>query len=205
MLPDSIKKFIDFFSELPSIGPRQATRLAFHLLRRGRAHIADLAKAINNLGDVKTCSQCFFPYELYEKYASGGGNLCKICSGKERKQNVVAIVEKETDLMSLEKAKKFSGRYLILGELSKDGILESEQKLRLNHLKNTIQKNFGKAEEIVVALNPGTLGDIEAGLIIQELKPFAKKITRLGRGLPTGGEIEFADEETLGGALEHRS
>lgn len=117
---------------------------------------------------------------------------------------MIAIVEKETDLMSIEKAKKFLGRYLVLGDIGKDGILDPEQKLRLNHLKATVQKNFGQAEEIILALNPTTLGDIEASLLAQELKPIAKKVTRLGRGLPTGGEIEFADEDTLGGALENR-
>ncbi len=84
--------------------------------------------------------------------------------------------------------------------------MTSLQKLRLNHLKNVIKK-FPKsvAHEIIIALSHSTYSDLDAALIVQELKPFAKKITRLGRGLPTGGEIEFADEETLGGALEHRS
>lgn len=195
MLPDPIKKFIDFFSALPSIGPRQATRLAFYILRQGRGAVSELARALAGLGGLKPCAQCFFP---------GQGSLCAICSNPQRKKDVIAIVEKETDLMSLEKTKKFGGRYLILGELGKDGVLESEQKLRLNNLKNFIQKQFGQAEEIIIALNPTTLGNMEAELIIQELKPFAKKITRLGRGLPTGGEIEFADEDTLGGALENR-
>lgn len=204
MLPDQIKKFIDYFSELPSIGPRQATRLAFYLLRQGKANIAELAEVIHSLTDIKTCSQCFFPYEISKKYAGTKENLCSICSNLGRRQDIVAIVEKETDLMSLEKAKKFNGRYLILGDLGKDGMLDSEQKLRLNHLKNILKKNFGQAEEIIVALNPGTLADLETSLIFQELKPFAKKITRLGRGLPTGGEIEFADEDTLGGALDNR-
>ena len=204
MLPDQIKKFIDYFSALPSLGPRQATRLAFHIVRQGKAAIAELANALAGLAHIKTCSQCFFPYELNKKYIGSKENLCSICSNPQRRQDIVAIIEKETDLMSLEKAKKFHGRYLVLGDLSKDGILESEQKLRLNHLKSVLQKNFGQAEEIIIALNPGTLGDLEASLIFQELKPFAKKITRLGRGLPTGGEIEFADEDTLGGALENR-
>jgi len=203
MVPDPIKKFIDLFSALPSLGPRQATRLAFYILRQGRGAVSELTRAVAGLGGLKPCAQCFFP---------GQGNLCAICSNPQRKKDIIAIVEKETDLMSLEKTKKFNGRYLILGELSKEGILESEQKLRLKNLTNFIQKNFGQAhstgsgqaEEILIALNPTTLGDIDAALVIQELKPFTKKITRLGRGLPTGGEIEFADEDTLGGALENR-
>ncbi|HEY4475714.1 MAG TPA: toprim domain-containing protein [Candidatus Paceibacterota bacterium] len=204
MLPDKVQKFIDFFSELPSIGPRQATRLAFYLIRRGKTAIASIAGVTGNLADIKTCSQCFFPYELIKRNFDGKTGLCQICANPKRRQDIIAVVEKETDFMSIEKTKKFQGRYLILGELSKDGILESEQKLRLSHLKNSIQKNFGQAEEIIVAFSPTTLGDLEASLIFEELKPMAKKITRLGRGLPTGGEIEFADEDTLSGALENR-
>ena len=116
------------------------------------------------------------------------------------------IVEKETDIISLERPRKFNGRYLILGELNKAGILESGQKLRLNNLKTFISKELGgQAEEIIIATNPTTYGDLSASIITKELAGFAKKITRLGRGIPTGGEIEFADEDTLGAALERRN
>jgi recombination protein RecR len=116
------------------------------------------------------------------------------------------IVEKETDLLSLENAGKFTGKYLVLGEIAKTGILESWQKLRLQNLKSIIQKEMqGKAEEIILALNPTSMGDFNASALARELEPFTKKISRLGRGLPTGGEIEFADDETLGSALERRS
>lgn len=200
MLPDKIKKFIDIFSALPSIGPRQATRLAYHLVRQGKANIYEVSKAIADLAQIKTCSRCFLSYENGQT----AENLCHICGNPKRRQDIVAIVEKETDLISLEKPKKFEGRYLILGELDKEALLDPEQKLRLNALKKHLEKTFGQAEEIIIALNPTTAGDLESALIVQELKPFAKKITRLGRGLPTGGEIEFADEDTLGGALENR-
>ncbi len=204
MLPDSIKRFVDAVAGLPGIGPRQATRLAFFLIRRGKAAIADLADAVSRLSSITTCANCFLPFEAVSRRSTGTDHLCIICADEKRDQRSIAIIEKETDLISLEKSKKWRGRYLILGELSKDGILDTEQKLRLKNLKAFIEKEFKQAEEILIALNPTTLGDIEAGLIVQELKPFAKKITRLGRGLPTGGEIEFADEETLGGALENR-
>ncbi len=204
MLPDSIKRFVDAIAGLPGIGPRQATRLAFFLIRRGKTAIANLAESVARLSSINTCANCFLPFEVHSRRASGTENLCGICADQKRDQRSIAILEKETDLISLEKSKKWRGRYLILGELSKDGILDIEQKLRIKNLKAFIEKNFGKADEILIALNPTTLGDIEAGLIVQELKPFAHKITRLGRGLPTGGEIEFADEDTLGGALENR-
>ena len=218
MLPRPLQQFIEAFSALPSLGPRQATRLAFFILRRGSAFIATLSRAVAALGTLATCSQCFQPYEPanelrnansglrntngYESTKNGSG-LCHICANPQRNQAVIAIVERETDLLSLEKSKRFTGRYLILGEIGRAGTLEPEQKLRLNHLKATVAKT-GQAEGIIIALNPTTLGDIGTSLLIQELKPIAKKVTRLGRGLPTGGEIEFADEDTLAGALENR-
>lgn len=216
MLPDSIKNFIAAFSALPSIGPRQATRLAFFVIRRGKSYILQLAQAIAALGGVKTCAQCFFPFEISSPastrqtrqgetgHTDAPGTLCKICSDPKRRQDIIAIIEKEADLISMEKTKKFIGRYLILGELSKDGVMDSEQKLRLSYFKNSVKKQFGGAEEIILAFSPTIVGDLESSLLIQELKTIAKKITKLGRGLPTGGEIEFADEETLGGALENR-
>jgi recombination protein RecR len=197
MLSEPIRKFIDIFSALPSIGTRQATRLAFKLIDSGRAKIEETAKAVSDLKFLKICSQCFFVHQNKD-------NLCDICRDPNRRQNVIAIVEKETDLISLERTKKFKGRYLVLGELSKTGVLESAQKLRLNHLKDRIKKEFGQAEEIIIAINPTSFGDLNASMVAKELFPFAKKITRLGRGIPTGGEIEFADEETLEQALERR-
>jgi len=197
MLPEPIKKFIEIFSILPGIGIRQATRLAFKLINSGRNKIEETAEAVSDLKYLKICSECFFVYQ-------SASTLCDICRDSNRRQNIIAIVEKETDLISLERTKKFKGRYLVLGELTKTGVLESVQKLRLNHLKNWIKKEFGQAEEIIIAINPTTFGDLNASIIAKELLPFAKKITRLGRGIPTGGEIEFSDEETLGQALERR-
>lgn len=189
MLPDSIKKFVDSFAALPGIGPRQATRLAFHIVNQGKNTIADLARAIISLDELNACPTCFITTPNKE--------ACGICSNPHRLKNIVAVVEKETDLVSLEKTKKFNGRYLVLGDLKKDGVLNSIQKLRL--------KTIGNADEIILAINPTTYGDINASIIAEELKNSAKKITRLGRGIPTGGEIEFADEDTLGSALDNRS
>ncbi len=203
MLPGPIKKFADLFSSLPSLGPRQATRLAFYIASRGRAEIADLASALAGLEELRVCAECFRRFDRGET-PSAEKNLCRICGGKDRNHAVVAIVEKETDLISLEKAKKFPGRYFVIGEIARDRVLTPEQKLRIAHLKSSIAKRLGKADEVILALNPSTLGDLGTDLLLAELKPFAKKVTRLGRGIPTGGEIEFADEDTLGGALENR-
>jgi len=203
-LPESINRFIEKLSELPSLGPRQATRVAFYLLRSGENNIKELGDAIHDMRNIKTCTRCFFIHQ--SESAGNGGGLCDICRDPRRVSNIIMVVEKETDLLSLENAGKFLGKYLILGEIPKTGVLESWQKLRLQNLKSIIQKELnGKAEEIILALNPTSVGDFNASSLARELEPFTKKISRLGRGLPTGGEIEFADDETLGSALERRS
>ena len=121
------------------------------------------------------------------------------------------IIEKETDLISLENTGKFTGRYCIIGSVPKTGILEDWQKLRLQSLKSFIEKGIddgglgGKADEIIFGFNPTSLGDLQTSILVKELGPLTKKVSRLGRGLPTGGEIEFADDETLGSAVDRRS
>lgn len=198
-LPGPIKNLSDELTELPSLGPRQAIRLVFYLLGRGKDFVHNLANDVDSLKNLKTCERCFFVHQ-------NNDNLCDICRTASRRQDIVMIVEKETDLLSVENTKKYNGRYLILGTISKTGALEDWQKLRLQSLKSFVQKSLGgQAEEIILGLNPSSLGDFHASLLRKELEPFAKKISRLGRGLPTGGEIEFADDETLGESLQKRS
>jgi recombination protein RecR len=203
-LPDSIKNVVDELSKLPSIGPRQAIRLAFYLVNESKEDIHNLAVNINNLRTIKICERCFFIHQ-------NKGNLCDICANPNRRHGVIIIIEKETDLISLENTGKFTGCYCIIGPVPKTGILEDWQKLRLQSLKKFIEKNAddgglgGTADEIIFGFNPTSLGDFQTSILMKELSPLAKKISRLGRGLPTGGEIEFADDETLGSALERRS
>jgi len=197
-IPEAIKKFVDIFSELPGIGPRQAVRLAFYFIHQGLAYEAEAATSLANLRNIKICKQCFYIHE-------NADGLCEICRNPKRNKKIIAIVEKETDLMSLESTGNFEGRYLVLGDLRKNGALETQQKLRLQSLKTWINEELGgKAEEIIVAINPSTYGDLNASLIIKEMDGTALKISKLGRGIPTGGEIEFADNETLKSALERR-
>jgi recombination protein RecR len=198
-LPDPIKKVVDELAELPSIGPRQAIRLAFYLIGRNKEHIQNLAKSIDELRNLKICTRCFFIHQ-------NDGELCDICANPARNHRIVMVVEKETDLISLENTNKFTGRYLIVGEIPRTGILQEWQKSRLRALKDFVEKDLGgSADEIILGFNPTSLGDMQAGLIIKELAPLAKRMSRLGRGLPTGGEIEFADDETLGSALDRRT
>ncbi len=203
-LPDPIKNVVDGLSRLPSIGPRQAIRLAFYLVNENKEDIHDLAVSINNLRTLKICERCFFIHQ-------NKGNLCDICANPTRRQGVIMIIEKETDLISLENTGKFTGRYCIVGPIPKTGLLEDWQKKRMQSLKDFIGKNAtegglgGKTDEIIFGFNPTALGDLQASILMKELAPLAKKTSRLGRGLPTGGEIEFADDETLGSALDRRS
>lgn len=193
MTPEAIKKLAHLLSQLPSLGPRQAMRLAFHIASLPKDDVLALSEATRAAARIKLCKNCF-------SLSAEDSDICAICSDRRRDQTVVAIVEKETDRLTLEKTGKYTGRYAVLGDLPKDGILTAEHKRRLSHLKKS-----GSFSEIILALSPTTYGDLNASILQQELKDNAEKITRLGRGIPTGGEIEFADEETLENALKNRS
>ncbi len=197
MIPKPIKKFIEAFSQLPALGPRQATRLAFYLTSLPKATLEELEKSLKELKNLDRCERCFFLKE-------SGSKICRICSDSKRDPRIVAIVEKETDLLSLEKIGSYGGQYFILGKLADKGVIETAQKLRLEHLKSRIKDEGGKIKELIIALNPTAIGDFTADMIKRDFQDLAQKITRLSRGLPTGGEIEFADESTLGSSFEHR-
>lgn len=197
-LPAAVQRAIEQLAELPSIGPRQATRLGFYLLARGRTDLEALATALSQLATIKRCETCFFIHDRADAQ-------CEICTAPQRRQDIVMIVEKETDLITIEHAKKYPGTYLVLGLIPRSGRLNDVQRERLATLKQRISNlPTGQLSEIVVALNPTTTGDHHARTLIEELRPYAARITRLGRGLPTGGEIEFADDETIGSALTGR-
>lgn len=207
-LPHPIERVANKLAELPSIGPRQAIRLAFYLIGQNKDGIHDLAASIDELRNIKICERCFFIHQNEPTLGVDGTSesLCDICRNPNRNQRAIMVVEKETDLVSLENTGKFTGRYFIIGEITKTGILEDWQKARLTALKNFITKNLsGQADELIFAFNPTSLGDLQTSLLAKELAPLAKKNSRLGRGLPTGGEIEFADDQTLGSALDRRS
>jgi recombination protein RecR len=206
MLPEPIKKFIEVFSRLPAIGPRMATRLSFYLSNLDKNSLKELEDALGNLKKISRCPNCFF--------LKSGGHLCSICSDEKRDKSLIAVLEKDTDLLSIEKTGNFKGLYLIIGELNEREGLGSAHKLRIKHLKERIKRDLGgpstgsgqgKAKELILALNPTAFGNFVSDLIRKELENNALKITRLGRGIPTGGEIEFADEETLSQALERRN
>lgn len=197
-MPEEIEKLIEYFSHIPTIGPRQAARLVFYLSDMPKTEFQKIANAFSNLKEVDKCERCFFFKHKSEKF-------CSICSNKLRNPRNIAIVEKTTDLLTIEKMKKFDGHYLILGKLAEKGILDEETKKRLNKLKQRILKELqGKANEIIIALSPTAIGDFTAGIIKEEFKNLANKISRLGRGLPSGADLEFTDEVTLTFSFENR-
>lgn len=197
--PKAIKRVVDILAALPGVGPRQAVRLVFYLLRKGKGFQKELEEAVKELQSLGICSNCFYINE-------DGSSLCEICSDKNRDHSTIAIVEKETDLMSIESTGKFQGRYLVLGEFGRGGVLEADQKLKLKSLRSWVDKELdGKAKEIIIAFNPDTQGDFIATQLTKELDGVAEKTTRLGIGIPSGGEIEFADEQTLGSAIDRRT
>lgn len=225
MYPKSIQKLIDKFSKFPTIGPRTAARFVFYLLYLPEKEIKELIDLISNLKkNIAICPFCFNSFEplfasplarraweikkLMEDSVEEG--LCKICGNPKRDRSRLCIVEKEADLVSIEKTKKYFGLYFILGGSVSALQKKDIEKIKLKELKERIlnPKKFGvldsKFKEIILALNPTTKGEATSLYIERKLKPLKIEITRLGRGLPVGGELEYADEETLGSALEGR-
>ena len=203
MYSPTIQKLIELFSKFPTVGPRTAARFVFYLMRKNRQEIDEILNSISNLKqNVKTCSFCFNPFEPSTS-ALVGGEFCPICSNPSRNKTLLCIVANETDLAAIEKTKKYQGLYFILGgtlsTLKKDDI----EKLRVKELEKRI-KEHSEIQEIIIATNPTTEGEATALYLERLLKSLNKKITRLGRGLPVGGELEYADEETLSSALESR-
>lgn len=200
MYPKSIQKLIDVFSRFPGIGPRTASRFVFYLLRSSDEDIQALVEALQGLRkSIRQCTFCFDSFEVSEDEQHTG--LCSICRDQSRDHSLLCVVEKESDLETLEKTKQYRGRYFVLGGvndiLKKDGL----QNLKVQELKERITDELA---EIILALNPTTEGEAAVLYLERTLKPLGKKITRLGRGLPVGGELEYADDETLRSALEGR-
>ncbi|MDO8436146.1 MAG: recombination mediator RecR [bacterium] len=197
MYSPAIKKLIDLFSKFPTVGPRTASRFVFYLLKLPKEEIDSLISSIAELkSNVKICKLCFNPFQ-------GESELCEICQDPRRDKTLFCVIEKETDLTSLEKTKKYQGFYFILGGTISTLKKTDIEKLRIKELEERI-KNSPEIQEIILATNPTTEGEATALYLERLLKPFGKKITRLGRGLPMGAELEYADEETLSSAIKGR-
>ncbi|HET8912717.1 MAG TPA: recombination mediator RecR [Ktedonobacteraceae bacterium] len=189
-----VAALIDEFSKLPGVGVKTAQRFTFFLLRSPDDQARRLAEAIVRIKERTVyCSRCFNITE---------SNPCPTCSDPARDQDVICVVEEPLDVLALEKTGSYKGLYHVLhGALSPmDGIGPSE--LHIDKLVERVRKD--KAREVILAMNPNFQGEYTANYIKDELRPLGPKVTGLARGLPLGGDLEYADEDTLRRALEGR-
>ena len=203
MLPSPIRETADIIKKLPGIGPRQALRCAFYILRNPAIR-QDLKLVLDKIESVKNCSICFRYIHLAPNAAD---STCSICRDIERDKNSLCVVEEDVDLEQLEKAGAFGGQYFVLG--GRLSLNQDPRALRINELKQRALKDKD-LKEIIMAMSPTAEGNAAFLWLKQEILSASDntaqiKITRLGIGMPSGGEIEYADEETLRGALENRN
>lgn len=192
MYPQLIQKLIERLSKFPTVGPRTAARFVFYLLKLSPNELEELVNDIQALNQIKLCKLCYAPDE---------SEVCSICSNPAR-EAVLCIVEKESDVETLEKTNLYKGYYFILGGTVGSLKQEDVERIRTPQLKKRVQE--AQFKEVIIAVNPTTEGEATALYIERILKPFQASITRLGRGLPVGAELEYADEETLRSAIEGR-
>jgi recombination protein RecR len=189
-----VQDLIDELGRLPGIGPKSAQRIAFHLLKLDKQDALRLARAIGEVKDrVSFCRTCFNVAE---------GEECGICADGRRDPTVVCVVEEPRDLVAVEKTGEFHGRYHVLqGAISPIEGVGPEQ-LRVRELLDRIGRD--DIAEIILCTNPNLEGEATAMYLARLLKPMGLRVTRIASGLPVGGDLEYADELTLGRALEGR-
>jgi recombination protein RecR len=189
-----VQTLIDELGRLPGIGPKSAQRIAFHLLKVPADDASRLAAAITEAkARVRFCDRCFNVAE---------GALCPICADDGRDASTVCVVEESRDIVAIEKTGEFRGRYhVLLGAMSPlEGI--GPEQLKIRELVARIEPEG--IEEIILCTNPNTEGEVTAMYLARLLKPIGLRVTRIASGLPVGGDLEYADELTLGRALEGR-
>lgn len=197
MLPEPVTNLINAFSRLPGVGPKTASRLVFYLLRTNDEQLAlTLADALRDLR-TKTayCPQCF-------NIMDAGAERCKVCSDPDRKEEMICVVEDPLDVAALERTSGFEGRYHVLhGALSPvEGV--GPEDLKIQELLERVKD--GGVEEVIIATNPSMEGDATGMYLRQQMGPLQVRLTRLARGLPMGGDLEYADQNTLLRALMGR-
>ncbi len=196
-MDQKFKQIAKLFQKLPGVGPRQAVRFVLALLDKPDSEIEELGYAISNLKkDISFCNQC---------YNISDSTLCAVCANPSRDKSKLLVVERVTDLDSIEKTGLYKGLYHVLGGAINplDNILP--QNLRIAELEGRIDASGASSMELILAMNPNTPGETTALFLKDKFssKP-ALTITRLGRGLASGSHLEYADESTLKHALEFR-
>lgn len=190
-----VARVVDEFSRLPGIGPKTAQRLTYHLLRAPEEHALALAEAISELKRrVVLCSQCFNITET---------SPCDVCADPQRDRTRICVVEEPLDVVALERTGQYKGTYHVLhGAISPiEGI--GPEDLKIRELLQRLEP--GAVDEVILATNPNLEGDATAMYLTRLISPLGIATTRLARGLPVGGDLEYADEVTLSNALAGRS
>jgi recombination protein RecR len=189
-----VQQLIDELGRLPGIGPKSAQRIAFYLLKLPREDAERLARSIQEVKErISFCRRCFNVAE---------GELCEICADDRRDPAVVCVVEEPRDIVAVEKTQEFRGLYhVLLGAISPIEGIGPEQ-LRIKELLARLDAEGIK--EVILCTNPNIEGEATAMYLARLLKPLGLKVTRIASGLPVGGDLEYADELTLGRALEGR-
>jgi recombination protein RecR len=190
-----LENLIEKLCGLPGIGPKSAQRMAFHLLSIPRAEAVELARAIVEVKDkVRYCAICF---NISEQ------ETCSICEDARRDETVLCVVEEPRDLIAIERSGRFRGRYHVLGGAISpiDGV--GPEELRVREL--VVRMKDGAVKELIVATNPNAEGEATALYLAQLMRPLGIRVTRIASGLPVGGDLEYADEVTLGRAMDGRT
>jgi recombination protein RecR len=196
LLPEPIQRLINALERLPGIGPKSASRLAFFLLRAPDDLAQELSGALSDLkSKTAFCQECF-------NITLAGRTLCEICDDAQRDAGIICVVEEALDVLALERVGAYTGRFHVLhGVLSPiEGIGPDD--IRLRPLLDRVAR--GGVREVILATNPSMEGDATALYLRQQLRPLGVQITRLARGLPVGGDLEYADQSTLLRALTGR-
>jgi recombination protein RecR len=194
IVPSSVERLIEELGKLPGVGPRTAERLAFHLLKNEPARAVALGAAVESLhAGVRSCRTCHNFAEADE---------CAVCAAPARQRHTIAVVEEPFDVVAIEKTGLYQGLYHVLGGVISpiDGI--GPDQLEITSLIRRIEG--GGVEELILATNPSLEGESTAMYIRQQLEGSPVTLTRLARGLPVGGDLEYADQITLGRALQGR-
>ncbi len=191
---EPVARLIEELSKLPGVGPKTAQRLAFHILKRGPDDATKLGQAIIEVKEkIRFCPVCF---NLTDQ------ELCEFCRDSSRDQSLICVVEEPLDVVALEKTREFKGLYHVLqGAINPIENIGPED-IKIKELLKRLEGN--RVREIVLATNPNIEGEATAIYISRLVKPLGVRVTRLASGLPVGGDLEYADEVTLGRALEGR-
>ncbi len=185
---------IEELSKLPGIGKKTAQRLALHLLKNDQATVDKLIKSISDLKiKLHFCKRCF---NLAEE------ELCNICTSTKRDSSKICVVEEASDVIAIEKTNEYNGLYHVLGGVLSPLSGVSADDLKIKELLHRFENE--NISEIILALNPDTEGETTSLYLARLIKPLNVKVTRIARGIPIGGDLEFADEATIGRALLNR-